>query len=161
MPLIHAHPERLMTNRFRGYTYIEAVVALLVLAVALIPAMDALQVGTIGLRTNVVQGDAGTDRDVSDEEALRNKMESLLALNHKTGSGELAESPSGRSSAHSGLSDAGGANPRCLVYTSWYKPEANAEADRYVSSSADTRLLWVKVQIEGKDTSLETVAYIP
>lgn len=142
-----------------GFSYIEALVALVILAVALIPAMEALTGGVQGVRLNVAQGTtAGTERNVSDEEALRNKMEGLLARTHDRNSGGLANSPSGTSTAH-GYSDAAGTDPRCLVYTSWYKPEATQAADRFVST--DTGLLWIKVVVEGKATHLETVAFIP
>lgn len=143
----------------RGFSYIEALVALIILSVALIPAIDALKVGFSAIRQDVSLDSNGVEINVSDHQALINKMEALRALIHGTSLGQLANSPSGTSTAHGTLSDPLGTEPRCLVYTSWYKPEGITTADRFVSSN--TGLLWIKVQISGKDAELVSLAFIP
>lgn len=142
-----------MVARTKGYTYLEVLVALLVFAIALVPAMEAMQSSLGGIRQS---GAATTTRDVSDEQAAINKMERLLALDTAT----LSASPSGVSTAHGTLSDASTTVPRCLVYTSWYKPEEALEADRFVSVST-SKLLWVKVAVEGGGASAVTLVFIP
>lgn len=138
-----------------GYTYLEILVALLVFSVALVPATEAIQAALRAVRQDTRPAADGTERTVTDGQAVINKMESLLAKDTAT----LAASPSGRSTSHETLSDAANAAPRCLVYTAWYKPEAEQENDRYVETK--TNLLWIKVSVEGSGVSATTLVLVP
>ncbi|MDP2752684.1 MAG: prepilin-type N-terminal cleavage/methylation domain-containing protein [Rhodocyclaceae bacterium] len=143
----------------RGFTYLEVLVALLVFSIALIPAMESIQNSLRAVRQDAKLNAAGGERNVTDGQAVINKMESLLAMSMNENFGSLAYLPSGRITAHATLSDALGIEPRCLVYTSWFKPEATLEADRYVTTK--THLLWVKVVLDGSGVSATTLVLIP
>jgi len=133
----------------------EVLVALLVFSIALVPAMESIQASLRAVRQDAKQTATGEERNVTDGQAVINKMEALLAKNPT----EISASPAGRTTPHAALSDAVGTEPRCLAYTSWFKPEAGAESDRYVETK--TNLLWLKVVVEGSGVSATTLVLIP
>jgi type II secretory pathway component PulJ len=125
-----------------GFAYVEVLVALVLVAVALVPALEALQSGVIG---------SGVLVKVVDRDALlRAKMEEVLArpfdaLNAETflGGGNTS------SSVSAALSDAVGTANRRLVIL--YRTDGTA------LSAADTGLLRIRVVYEVGGTALETM----
>ena len=125
-----------------GFAYVEVLVALVLVAVVLVPALEALQSGVIG---------SGVLVKVVDRDALlRAKMEEVLArpfdaLNAETflGGGNTS------SSVSAALSDAMGTANRRLVIL--YRTDGSA------LSAADTGLLRIRVVYEAGGTALETM----
>lgn len=145
-----------MSANSSGYTYVEVLVALLVFSIALVPAVEAIQFALHAVRQDARLGSDGTERNVTDGQAVINKMEGLLAQSADT---LAANIPLNRTIPHATLSDAANIVPRCLVYTSWYKPEAAQDNDRYVGTK--TNLLWIKVAVEGSGVAATTLVLIP
>lgn len=147
---------------FSGYTYLEILVALLVFSVALVPAVEAIQAALHAVRQDARQGADGTERNVTDGQAAINKMERLLAQSPADLKKDIPANPHTPHiphTPHATLSDAADVVPRCLVYTSWYKPEVEQENARYVDTK--THLLWIKVSIEGSGVSATSLVLVP
>ena len=123
-----------MTNGQRGFSYVEILLSVVLLAVLLVPAMEALQTGVTGHRSPAL---------LSQRLALRDKMELVLSRPF----GDLyAETyaPGGNTpgAASAALSDpAGTPNRRHVVL---YRYDASTGA----LSADDTGLLYVAVYYE-------------
>ena len=130
----------------RGFAYIEVVVAIVLIAVALIPALDALQSG--------MQASAVLAEGNSLPLHLQEKMQLLLAEPLETLDGLAAQdNPAGSTptSPSARYSDGAGDSRRRLVYLSRFDPDTNTfTANR-------TGLVWVKVMIEGGGQALQTL----
>ncbi len=125
-----------------GYAYVEVLVTLVLTAVALVPALEALQSGVIGSSVLL----SVVDRDA----LLRAKLEEVLARPFDTLNAEtfLGGGNTG-SSVSAALSDAAGAADRRLVIL--YRTDGAA------LSAADTGLLRIRVVYEAGGTALETM----
>ncbi len=146
----------------RGFTYVEMMIATAILAVALIPVMQSLQIA----------GDAGTlagtaiDRQLSVQSGidsvLAEDFDTLLAAATAANSAGIATS----------FSDPVAAEPRRLVYISFYDADnsdldgdpftiadddSDADGNPYTNPNAAITLLWVKVQIKGTRQSLQVL----
>lgn len=125
----------------RGLSYVEVMVAVVLLVVALVPATNALRVAVAG--TAVHQSRS------ADHHRLRAKLEEvaakpftqLYALTYAAGGNSA-------SAVKTGLSDAAGADRR-VVYL--YRTDGSA------LSTADTGLLRIAVAYENGTTTLETL----
>jgi Tfp pilus assembly protein PilV len=125
----------------RGLAYVEVLVALVLVAVALVPALQALQVGVLG---SAVAADAS-----SRDSALREKMEQVLALPFATLYAETyVAGGNTTSSVSDALSDPAGADRRIVIV---YRTDGSAV------SSSDTGLLRVRVAWQAGGTALETL----
>jgi type II secretory pathway pseudopilin PulG len=138
-----------------GFAYLEILVALLILAVAIVPAMRAIQSG--------VQG-AGIHAALARQQfALTKRMEEVQAKSF----GELlaAAKTAGNATTASSYSDPTGQTERVLVYLALYDadadpftltdPNTDGDSDLYTGSTAN--LLWLKVQLEKTNLRLETL----
>ena len=128
-----------------GLTYIEVLIAMTLIAVTLLPAMEALQPATQGMSIHEVQ--------VVRHYTLTAKLEEVLAKPF----GELdteAEAISDPNVASTVYSDAPGSDDRRLVYLSRYDAD-NADGNGNVFDGTDKGLLWVKVEVEGTDQFIE------
>jgi type II secretory pathway pseudopilin PulG len=127
----------------RGFAYIEVMVALVLVVSALIPALEALQ---IGVRGQAVLAGSAVSRDA----ALRAKMEEVLAKPFETLYAETyLAGGNTASSVSAALSDAAG-EPRRVVTI--YRTHGSTP------STADTGLVRVRVAYEaGGGAALETL----
>lgn len=124
-----------------GLAYIEVMVALVLVVMALVPALSALQ-GSV--RGSQVLG-AIAARDTS----LRGKMEEVMSLPFDTLNAEtFLTGGNTTSSVSAALSDAAGAERRIVIL---YRTDGS------VLSSADTGLVRVRVAYEAGGTALETL----
>ena len=127
-----------------GFTYVEVVLSVVLLAVLLVPALQALQTGISGGATPTLAASAPT---------LRAKMEEVLAIPF----GDLYAQtylPGGNTTAiNATYSDAAAAVNRRVVVL--YRYDAAARA----LSAGDTGLLYVSVyyQSEGTASALSTL----
>lgn len=131
------------TCRPRGVAYIEVMVALVLVVSALIPALDALQ---IGVRSQAVLAGSAVSRDA----ALRAKMEEVLAKPFETLYAETyLTGGNTTSSISTALSDAAGEQRRIVIL---YRTDGSA------LSATDTGLVRVRVAYEtGGGNALETM----
>ena len=131
----------------KGFSYIEVLVAIALIAITLIPAMDALHTGVKGSQIH------------ADETAnifwLGAKVAELKALSYKTLESEAAAAGDANTVVDN-LSDAVGSDKRRLVYLALYDGD-NADADDDPFTGVDEGLLWIRVEIDGQRHSLETL----
>ena len=133
-------------GRQSGFSYIEVVIATLLILISLGPMMDALRNATRG-----AQEDAATQNL-----HLTAMLEDLL--NEPFSSLEAAAIAAGNETVASSYSDLGGATNRRLVYLSLYDGD-NADTDNDPFTGVDPDLMWVRTEIEGTLTSIETLVY--
>ncbi len=137
---------RSLSNRLRprGFSYVEILLSVVLLAVLLVPALQALQSGVAG-----GQNPALATRQL----ALRDKMEQVLAKPFY----DLYKQtyPDNSTSANTLLSDLAGATDRRVVVLYRYAATTSGGA----SSLADTGLLYVSVyyEAEGSVNGLNTL----
>lgn len=129
-----------------GLTLVEVLVAVVLLAIALVPAMHALQTGVVG---------AEVHRDVAaNHYRLTSRLEELLAEPFE----DLSDAAiaAGSPTTATNYSDAAGPPGRLLVYLSLYDGD-NADADDDPFTGTDPDLLWVRVDIEDTVHTLQTI----
>jgi Tfp pilus assembly protein PilV len=146
-----------MSNRKQqqGFSYVEVLIASVLIAIALVPAMNALQTGMLS---------ASVHQTLTRQYYLQvRKMEELqaepfIAL-------LAAAKTAGNYTTASTYSDAAGTTDRSLVYIALYDADANpftitdankdGDNDPYTGDTAN--LLWIKVVTEGNTQGLETL----
>ena len=129
----------------RGYSYIEVLVAAIVLAAALVPAADALR---------TVSANSAQMRDMValQYEAL-GRFETVLAEPW----GQLnSEAVATGGTIESSYSEAGGTPNRIAVWISPYDID-DADGDGDILTGADAGVVLVRVEMEGTAVALETL----
>ena len=150
------------SSRQQGISYVEVLVAIVLIAVSLVPAMEALQGG--------VQGSDVHEDYAVDHYQLVSKFEEVLA---KPFDALLSTSAIAASyTAATSYSDLAGSPNRRIVYLSYYDADdsdgdgdlftiadANTDGDSnpYTGSDVDISLLWVRVEIENSAHAMETL----
>ena len=129
-----------------GFSYVEIMVATVLLAVALIPAMDALQHG--------IQSSTVHENQTVAQYQLTAKLEDVLA--QPFGSLDAAATAAGSPTTITTYSDTAGSTNRRLVYLSRYDGD-NADADNDPFTGIDAGLIWVRVELEATSKSIETL----
>mgnify|MGYP000847073652 FL=1 len=133
-------------RRQRGFGYVEALVAVVLLAVALVPALEAL--------TNVTLGAPSADRDDDLWMAVANKMNEVGGS--RFDDLDYYANTAGSPTAASGLSDPATANPRVLVYLSRYDGD-NADGDNNPFTGTDADLIWIRAAIADTPVEMSTL----
>lgn len=130
----------------RGLTYLEILVATLILVVGLVPALDALR--------SAVMGTGSNDAYVVAQHRLGGRLEDMLAepFADLDAAGEAAGSPATPTS----YSDPGGTPGRLLVFIARYDGD-DADTDSNPFTGSDEGLLWVQAAIEDTPYSLESL----
>ncbi len=150
-----------MNNRSAqtGLTYIEVMVAAALIAIALVPAVEALHTGILG---------SDVQRTVVDDHyAALAKMEEVLAERYSA-LVDVAAITADPTTPNS-YSDAAGTLNRRLIYVAPYDAD-NSDGDNNVYTVPDpnldgdsnlytgyNELLWVRVEVEGSITALESL----
>lgn len=131
----------------RGFSYIEILVALALVGLALVPALDSL---TAGLRTSYA-ADAAAD----DQRALRAKLEEVMA--EPVARLDAAAQAAGGPSVASAYSDAAvpGTRQR-LVFLSRHDGD-NADGDGNGFTGTDPGLIWIEVRFADAPQRLLTL----
>ena len=133
-------------GRQSGLTLVEVLVTIVLLAIVLVPAMNALHTGIVG---------AEVHGNVADSHyRLTSRLEELLVEPFADLS-DAATAAGGPASATT-YSDAAGPADRLLVYLSFYDGD-NADSDNDTFTGTEPDLLWIRVEIEGSVFALETV----
>lgn len=129
-----------------GFSYIEVLVAGVLISVTLVPALEALQ--------GAVTGSELHERVTTQQYHLRNKLEEVLAKSFKEL--DIAAMAAGNHMVASSFSDTSGATDRRLVYLSKYDGD-NVDSDNDAFTGVDDDLLWLRVEIENTPYALETL----
>lgn len=146
----------------QGISYVEVLVATVLVAITLVPALEALQTGIKGADIH--------ENYAVDHYQLISKFEEVLAKSFDT---LLIESAlAGSYTTETAYSDAAGADKRRIVYLSYYDasnsdgdgdPFTIADNDNdgdnnpYTGTDVDISLLWVRAEIEGTVHTMETL----
>lgn len=125
-----------------GFSYTEVLVAVFLIAISLVPALNALQSG--------IQGSEIHATEAVHHNHLTSKMEEILARPFIELEQE-ADAVAGPTTIIDTYSDASGTDGRCLVYLSRYDGDNNPFTD------TDDGLLWVKVEIDGTHNGIESL----
>lgn len=129
-----------------GFSYMEIMLATFLISVALIPALESLQVAQSG-------SDIHQALSVQHYHLMA-KVEEVLAQPYNAL--ETASLNAGGSTAPTTYSDANGVENRRLVYLFGYDGD-NADADSNPFTGVDDDLLWVRVEIEDSALRFETL----
>ena len=133
-------------HRMAGLTYVEVLVASALIAISLIPAIEALQPATLGMNIHETRTLRHYELTALLEEVLANPFSELdteaVAINDPT-------------VASTTYSDAAATNNRRLVYLSRYDADNADGNNNFFDAGMDEGLLWVRVQIEGTDQAIE------
>ena len=129
----------------RGLTYVEVLIATTLIAITLVPAMEALTPATQGMSIH----EAKTVRHY----ALTALLEEVLAkpFDELDTEAVTINNPNVASTLYSDLA---GSSDRRLVYLSRYDAD-NADGNGNVFDGTDEGLLWVKVEIQATGQSIE------
>ena len=137
-----------MMNRQSGFSYMELLVATLLIAIMLVPALDAMQSGIkgSGIHTQLAQN----------QYRMISKMEETLALpfSELLQQADLVADPTVL--IPEPYSDTAGTKFRRLVYLARFDGD-NADGNDNPFNGTDEGLLWLRVTIENSQRSLETV----
>jgi type II secretory pathway pseudopilin PulG len=137
-----------MKKRQSGFSYMELLIATLLIVIMLVPALDAMQSG--------IQGSGVHTQLAQNQYRMISKMEQTLALPFN----ELLEQADlvadSKILIPPPYSDAAGTESRRLVFLARYDGD-DADGDKDPFTGTDTGLLWVRVTIEDNPRSLETV----
>lgn len=145
-----------------GFSYVEVMVASVLMVITLLPMQQALQTG--------IKGASVQQLITTDHYRLTGTMETVLAEPFSRLLDAAAKTND--KSTPSSYSDAGGTPGRQLVYLSFYDAansdadgdpftifDANTDADNnpYTGTDVDISLLWVHVEIENSVQTLESL----
>ncbi len=123
-------------HRQAGLSYTEALLAVVVLAVALVPALDSLQTAVAGV--------AVQEELRGRQQQIANRVEAVAA--EPFSSLDQAAQAAGSETVASSYSDPAGPD-RVLVFLSRYDGD-NADGDDDPFSGTDEGLVWVRVAME-------------
>ncbi len=137
-------------GRINGFSYIEVLVAVAILAVALVPAMDALRSGVVGAEVHASRTEL--------HYRLAGKLEELLAEPFGALDDEALAigAPTIPSTAYS---DPAATPDRRLVFLSRYDGDNVDPADGDPFTGVDEGLLWMRVEIEHTHLALERLVH--
>ena len=131
-----------------GFSYMEVLIATLLIVIMLVPALDAMQSGIqrSGIHTQLAQN----------QYRMISRMEQTLALpfNELLMQADLVADPTVLIPPP--YSDTAGTESRRLVYLARYDGD-DADADGNPFTGTDAGLLWLRVTIENNPRALETV----
>lgn len=132
--------------RQRGLTYVEVLIAMLVLVIGLVPAMDAVR--------DAVWGTSANEEYVVSQRRLASRLEDVLAESFDAL--DDAAVAAGGPTVPTSYSDPVATPGRLLVFIAAYDGD-NADTDNNPFTGTDAGILWVRTSIENSDYILETV----
>ena len=125
----------------------EMLVAIALITVTLIPALDSLQSG--------IQGSGIYSAETDSHYWLRSKVDELMAMNYSM-LVEQATDIDDPLNIEDNLSDALGSDKCRLVYLAHYDGD-NKDGDNDPFTGVDHGLLWIRVELAGQHHFLETL----
>lgn len=129
-----------------GVSYAEAMLAVVILGLALVPALETLDTAFTGA--------AVSETVIEWQHALATRMETVRA--EPFADLDAAAQAAGSETVPSSYSDAPGGPDRVLVFLSRYDGD-NADADNDPFTGTDAGLLWVRAAIENAPHELTTL----
>lgn len=142
-------------RRSRGFSFVEVLVAILLIAITIVPAMEAIQAGIKGTQVH---------QSVSTQHyKLQSRMEEMLAQSY--GNLLTAAQTAGSKTVPSSYSDAAGSTDRVIVYLALYDADAdpfviadpNTDGDNNIYTGSTSDLLWIRVELEKSAYAYETL----
>lgn len=135
-----------MAPEARGYSYVEILVAVALIAVALPPALDALGMQVRGAGVGITE--------MQREYLLSSRLQEMAG--RPFAELDFAADAAGSKSTPTGYSDPPGTEDRLLVYL-WHYDFDNVDADGNPFTNPNVNLMWVRVEIENSAKALETI----
>jgi Tfp pilus assembly protein PilV len=140
----------------KGFSYVEVLVATMLIAIALVPALNALQTGIMSTNTHQSLTVQHYQRLQKMEEINVEPFSNLLAA---------AKISINKTTATS-YSDATGTKNRRVVYIALYDADAdpftltdpNTDGDNDLYTGSTANLLWIRIETEGTAQGIETLA---
>ncbi len=130
-----------------GFSYVEVLVTIVLIALVLVPTINALVGG--------IRGSGIHAQRAEDHYRITAKLEEVLAKPFDDLQ-QAADAAGGPGVFVAAYSDSAGDGQRRLVYLARYDGD-NADADNDPFSGVDDDLLWVRVQIENTLDGMETL----
>ena len=134
------------SKREAGISYVEVMIAMALIAIALVPAIDAL-------RTSLGTGSGYATR-LTEHYRVAGRLEDVLAEPFQDL--DAAAVAAGSETVASSYSDAAGTPDRRLVYLARYDAD-DADGDGDPFTGGDVGLLWVRVVLEQGGSDLESL----
>lgn len=142
-------------SRSQGFSYLEVLVAVVLVGIMLVPAMQAIQAG---IKSTELHGSVTTQHY-----ALQSRMEEILAEAYS--SLLAAAETAGSNSVPSSYSDAGGSADRIIVYLALYDADADPfviadpdnDGDSNIYTGDTSNLLWIRVELEKSAYAYQTL----
>ncbi|MCU7945980.1 MAG: hypothetical protein KZQ72_04950 [Candidatus Thiodiazotropha sp. (ex Cardiolucina cf. quadrata)] len=145
---LFSHHERSYPQQWMaGFSYTEVLIAVFLIAISLVPALNALHSGVLGSDIHATEA--------VHHHRLISRMEDVLARPFIELEQE-ADAVAGPTTIIDTYSDASGTDGRCLVYLSRYDSD-NVDSDNNPFTDTDDGLLWVKVEIDGTHNAIESL----
>ncbi|MGB5396845.1 MAG: hypothetical protein WBN96_06820 [Gammaproteobacteria bacterium] len=142
--------ERSPCRQMAGFSYVEVLIAVVLIGVTLVPAMEALQPGIVGSRIHSLNAE--------DHYQLAGRFEQLLA--EPFNSLDSAAATAGNATTPTSYSDVfsypDGRQITRNVFISRYDAD-NADADNDPFTGTDAGLLWLQIRIAGTGAGFETL----
>lgn len=133
-----------ISNRFQaGLSLVEVLIAVVLLSILLVPALQALQVGMLGADVHVDYS--------NNHHRIVSRMETVLAEPFAD-----LEAVKTSPTMPGSYSDAVGTPGRLLVYVAAYDAD-NADGDNDIFTGPDDGILWIQVTVEGTAQSLQSL----
>ena len=129
-----------------GFSYVEVLVATVLVALTLVPAIDAL---SSGIMAGGVHASA-----VVRQNALQAKLEEMLALPFDDLDAEALAV--GSYLTPTSYSDTAGSSDRRLVFLALFDVD-DADSDGNALTGGEAGLMWVRVTVEGTVDAVETL----
>jgi type II secretory pathway pseudopilin PulG len=135
-------------TRFRntGFSYVEVLVAVVIVAATIGPGLDALRAGMLGTRMHLTL--------TEEQSHISSRLEEVLAMPFEAldTEAQAVADPS----IPTIFSDAPGTDRRRLIYLARYDSD-NADADGNRFTGGEAGLLWVRVELENRILAIETL----
>ena len=143
---------RTTPTRMAGFSYVEVLIAVVLIVVALVPALDALIPG--------VAGSGIHETLAEDHYQLTGRLEQVMVepYGQLNSAAVAAGSPTTPTSYSDAFTYANGRQISRNVFIARYDGD-NADADNDPFTGTDDGLLWVRVSIAGTDRSIESLVY--
>ena len=138
------------TARQSGVSYVEVLIAALLISISLLPMMDAMSGATASGGAHELAAIRHTH--------LLGKMEDVLAEPYSALEAAVIAPLAVAPVILSSYSDLPGTTNRRLVYLSFYDGD-NADSDDNPFTGMEPDLIWVRTQIEGTQVAVETLVY--
>lgn len=138
---------RAFSARQAGASYVEVLIAAVLIALLLLPLMETM--------VGAEQGTSSQQEIAVQHFLVTGRLEEVLAEPYAAL--ESAAAAAGSEATPTSYSDPPGTNNRRLIYLSLYDAD-NADADNDPFTGVDAGLVWVRVELEATALALESLS---